>query len=845
MEKSYAHSLDSILESHNLKQGLNDQSVQAQREKYGENRLEAEVSEPLWKKFLAQFNNSMILILMGAALVSFFMDEAIDAIIILSIVFLNALLGLIQEDKAEKSLAALKKLSAPSAKVVRNGQIQSIPADQLVVGDLLTLEAGDIVAADVRLIETHSLQIQEASLTGESVPVEKDAKVVLDENAALADRINMAFGSSHVTYGRGLGLVVSVGMNTEVGQIAKLIQSAKKELTPLQRQLDDLGKILGIAALFGVAILFGIGVWYGRELFELFMTSISLAVAVIPESLPAVATIVLALGVQRLAKQNAIVRNLSSVETLGSANVVCSDKTGTLTQNKMTVVQTYALSLERLNEAAFLCNDARWMDGKWVGDPTETALSEYASLKVEDDLLKQWPRMAEKPFDSNRKRMSTLHHGETKRIYAKGGVDEILSVCTWIEKEGQKTVLTQADIEEIHAQNTHFSSQALRVLAFAYKDDTEIVDDIEQFEKDLVFVGLLGMMDPARPEVIDAISKTKEAGIEVVMITGDHPSTAVAIAQEIGLMNENDRVMTGLELDQMPDDALEKVVKSVAVYARVSPTHKIRIVEAWKKQGAVVAMTGDGVNDAPALKKADIGAAMGVVGTEVAKSASDMVLADDNFATIISAIEEGRRIKDNILKSIAYLLSCNVGELTALMVAMILNWASPLLSIHILWVNLVTDSLPALALGVDPAVQGIMKRKPSLEKNLINRRMTIDIIYQGLMIGVLTLIAFYIGSLSSIKLGQTMAFAVLAFSQLVHSHNLRSTNDSIFTYGFSNRYLLGASLLNAFMMVLVLSVPQLQAIFKLEAMSAVNWLVVLGLSLVPLLVLELVKTFRK
>ena len=845
MEKSYAQSLDSILESHNLKQGLDDQSVQTQREKYGENRLETEVSEPLWKKFLAQFNNSMILILMGAALVSFFMDEAIDAIIILSIVFLNALLGLIQEDKAEKSLAALKKLSAPSAKVIRNGQILSIPADQLVVGDLLTLEAGDIVAADVRLIETHSLQIQEASLTGESVPVEKDAKAVLDENAALADRINMAFGSSHVTYGRGLGLVVSVGMNTEVGQIAQLIQSAKKELTPLQKQLDDLGKILGIAALFGVAILFGIGVWYGRELFELFMTSISLAVAVIPESLPAVATIVLALGVQRLAKRNAIVRNLSSVETLGSATVVCSDKTGTLTQNKMTVVKSYAVSETRLNEAAFLCNDAKLIEGQWVGDPTETALSVYAALKVEDDLPKHWPRIAEKPFDSDRKRMSTLHHGETKRIYAKGGVDEILSVCTWIEKDGQKMVLTEADIEEIHTQNTHYSSQALRVLAFAYKEDTEDVDDIEQFEKDLVFVGLLGMMDPARPEVIEAISKTKEAGIEVVMITGDHPSTAVAIAKEIGLMNENDQVMTGLELDQMPDDALEKIVKSVAVYARVSPTHKIRIVEAWKKQGAVVAMTGDGVNDAPALKKADIGAAMGVVGTEVAKSASDMVLADDNFATIISAIEEGRRIKDNILKSIAYLLSCNVGELTALMAAMILNWASPLLSIHILWVNLVTDSLPALALGVDPAVQGIMKRKPSLEKNLINRRMTIDIVYQGLMIGALTLIAFSIGSSTSTSLGQTMAFAVLAFSQLVHSHNLRSSKDSIFTYGFSNRYLLGATLLNALMMGLVLSVPLLQSIFKLEAMNGSQWLIVLGLSLVPVLVLELVKTFRK
>lgn len=849
MEKHYhwhATELKKVLDIAKEDQGLSQTEALENEAQYGLNRLEEEAKEPWWHKVLNQFKDTMILILIAAALISFFMDEAVDAIIILSIVILNAIIGVIQEDKAEKALDALKELSAPSAKVLRDGQVKVIPSYNVVPFDILLLEAGDVVAADCRLIETISTKIQESSLTGESVPVEKDAHAVLKEDAALGDRINMAYASSMVTYGRATALVTGTGMNTEVGKIAKLLKSAQKEPTPLQKQLDALGKTLGIAAIVAVLLIFAVGLIYGNEPFHLFLTAISLAVAVIPESLPAVATIVLAMGVQRLAKQHAIIRNLSSVETLGSATVICSDKTGTLTQNKMTVLESYGEDKEALALSSYLCNDSRLVDGIWVGDPTETALAEWAikeGIALETD--KKYPRLGEMPFDSNRKRMSTAHTIEGKSlVLVKGGVDEILSISSHILKDGKVVKLNQKHIEEIHVKNTEMATKALRVLAFGQKEINPNKIDSKTFEEQLTFMGLVGMMDPAREEVKEAIKICKEAGIEVVMITGDHKVTAQAIAKEIGMMEDGDKVLTGVELENLSDQELKEAVKTISVYARVSPEHKIRIVEAWNSCGDIVAMTGDGVNDAPALKKADIGTAMGIVGTEVAKGASDMVLTDDNFATIVEAIEEGRRIKDNILKSISYLLSCNVGELMTLMVATFLNWSAPLLPIHILWINLVTDSLPALALGVDPAEKGIMQRKPKIEKNLLTGAMNWRIAYQGLMVGGLTLTAFVMGMRESVIMGQTMAFSVLAFSQLFHAFNLRSFRHSIVSKSEFNKWLLVAALVNAFMMVAVLEIPVLQNIFKLANMDMSHWGIVLGLAFVPIPVVEVMKLLK-
>lgn len=846
MEKNrlwYTESIEELNQITSMTQGLNESEVEEARLVYGLNKLEDEAVEPFWKKLIQQFNNSMILILLGAALISFFMDEAMDALIIFSIVLLNAILGLIQEDKATKALSALKEMSAPSAKVIRDGKTQVIPAYNVVPFDLLVLEAGDVVAADVRLLQTMSTQIQESSLTGESVPVEKDAQVMLSSEAALADRINMAYASSMVTYGRALGLVVATGMQTEVGKIAQLLTHTKSDPTPLQRQLDDLGRFLGYAAVLAVLLIFGVGVAYGHDVFDVFLTSVSLAVAVIPESLPAVATIVLAMGVQRLAKRNAIIRNLSSVETLGMATVICSDKTGTLTQNKMTVMEVVGDDPKQLALAVSACNDAQWLDNAWVGDPTETALKEWAkTIGVEDNLN----RLGERPFDSGRKRMSTLNevHGR-KMVFIKGGVDEVLSICTHYLEHDTMVGLTPDTIKRIQSDNLNLGSKALRVLAVAQKEWTDPRQDETQFEKDACFLGLVGMIDPARPEAKQAIKECKEAGIQVIMITGDHKSTATAIGREIGLLQDHQAVMTGEELERLSDEDLASKVHSIGVFARVSPTHKIRIVDALKKLGEQVAMTGDGVNDAPALKKADIGAAMGKVGTEVAKGAADMVLADDNFATIVHAIEEGRRIKDNILKSISYLLSCNVGELLVLMIATFMNWASPLLPIHILWVNLVTDSLPALALGVDPAQPDLMKQAPRKESRLLTGSMNWRIAYQGVMIGTLTLLGYLYGvNAGSVALGQTMAFSILAFSQMIHAFNIRSFTQSIFKKSPLNKSLLLATLLTALMMVAVLEIPYVHDIFKLVEMDLTQWGIVLGLSMIPLPLVELFKALK-
>jgi Ca2+-transporting ATPase len=851
----YEKTLLDVLSTTDVQNGLSTQEVLDSRTQNGENKLEEGKKKSFIKLFLEQFDDAMILILIVAAVISAFMGEVTDAAIIMAIVILNAVLGILQENKAEKALAALKEMSAPMAKVRRNGQEVIIASKEVVVGDILLLEAGDKVAADVRLVKTSSCQIQESSLTGESVPVDKSADFVLSEKSALGDRKNMAYASSNVTYGRAIGLVTSIGMSTEVGKIASMLNDSTQEETPLQKKLNDLGKALGIGALLAVVLIFAIGVFNQRDILEMFLTSVSLAVAVIPESLPAVATIVMAMGVQRMAKRNAIIRNLSSVETLGGATVICSDKTGTLTQNKMTVTDywiNYESNLNELHKGAFLCNDARLVDGTWVGDPTETALSQWAiQSDLETEVIREsYPRVAEVPFDSGRKKMTTIHQTTDHIIaYVKGGVDEVLSGVTHIAEGESDRLITAQDKQNIQKANEEMGSRALRVLALARRElETMVQDGDVSVENQLTFVGLMGMIDPPREEVKVAIQECRSAGIQAVMITGDHRTTAEAIGRQIGLMKDGDRIVTGVELDQMSDDDLFKEVRHIAVYARVSPEHKMRIIDAWKKQGEIVAMTGDGVNDAPALKKSDIGAAMGIVGTEVAKGAADMVLADDNFATVVHAVEEGRRIRDNIAKAISYLLSCNVGELGVILVATLLNWSAPLLPIHILWINLVTDSLPALALGVDPAQKGIMKRKPNRDTSLLNKGMIYRIVYQGSLIAVLTIIAFLYGSDvnngGSLELGRSMAFCVLAFSQLAHSYNIHSNTRSVFTSFFVNKWLIGSTLINVSMMLAVLFIPGVNTLFKVVPIDIQHWEVVIGLSLMPLLIVEVMKLLK-
>jgi Ca2+-transporting ATPase len=882
MQLFYNHSFNEILAQFAVKatDGLTLEEVKARHEKYGYNQLTAKKKKSFIQVFFAQFKSFMIIILLFAAAISGVVgvmegEGLFDTFVILGILVLNAFIGAYQEKKAESSLEALKNLAAPNTKVLRDGQISEIPTRELVPGDIVILETGAIVPADMRLIEAVNLKVQEAALTGESVPVEKHTDVLPGEDVALGDRLNMAFSSSMITYGRGRGLVTSIGMQTEVGKIADMLQQTVETETPMSRRLEQLGKILGIAALIICAVIFFVGILYGNKVIDMFMTAVSLAVAAIPEGLPAVSTIVLAIGVQRLVKRNAIIRTLPSVETLGSATVICSDKTGTLTQNKMTVVEAYVnhkkdtinrttpaseLNAEenRLLSISVLCADAQIRttpEGKheYTGDPTETALLDfgvrYGMLK--GDLEKQFLRVAEIPFDSERKRMTTVNRmpdGNT-RVNVKGGLDEVLSVCSRIIINGEIRTIEQPDREKINNANSTMADNALRVLAMAYKDLPAAPQRVEigKLENELIFIGLLGMIDPARPEVIDAVAKCRTAGIRPVMITGDHKNTAMAIAHEIGIYQKGDLAITGAELEKLSDEEFTENVDKYAVYARVAPEHKVRIVKAWQKHDQVVAMTGDGVNDAPALKQADIGAAMGIVGTDVAKGAADMVLTDDNFATIVTAVEEGRRIYDNILKAIQFLLSTNVGEIFLLLVTSIFNLGIPLLPIHILWVNLVTDSLPALALSVDPPVDGIMKRKPrSSKKGFMTGGMVWRVMYQGVMIGAIPLVAFLMGlSEGSLMLGQTMAFATLMFAQLIHVRNLHSnTRSSLAISPFKNMPLIGAIVISAALALLVLLVPPIRDAFSLTAMDGKHWLIVVAMSFAPILVVDLFKLLR-
>ena len=860
--------------------GLTASEVKKRLEQYGYNQIESKSGKSFIRMFLEQFRSFMIVVLLVAAAISGIVgvmegEGLLDTYIILGILFVNAIIGAVQEKKAETSLEALKELAAPLSKVLRDGSVTEISTRDLVPGDMVILETGAVIPADIRLTEAVNLKIQESSLTGESVPVDKTSATMSGDDIPLGDRKNMVFSSGMVTYGRGRGVVVATGMNTQVGRIADMLQHAGDTETPMSRRLNQLGRLLGIVALVICALIFGVGVLYGNSVMSMFMTAVSLAVAAIPEGLPAVSTIVLAIGVQRMVKKNAIIRTLPSVETLGGATVICSDKTGTLTQNRMTVVEAYVnhrhdvinrsspgsvLNEEekKLLSISVLCADATMKvneDGKltFTGDPTETALLDFGVLYsvYKDELEKSFPRVAEIPFDSERKRMTTVNRmGEREtRVNVKGGLDEVLSVCDRIVILGEVRSISRDDIEKIREANEKMADSALRVLAMAYRDCHEAPREVTigEMETGLIFAGLLGMIDPARPEVIDAVAKCNTAGIRPVMITGDHRSTALAIAREIGIYREGDVAITGTELEKLSDDELAESVHRFSVYARVAPEHKVRIVKAWQSHGEVVAMTGDGVNDAPALKQADIGAAMGIVGTDVAKGASDMILTDDNFATIVSAVEEGRRIYDNILKVIQYLLSTNVGEIFLILITSIFNMGMPLLPIHILWINLVTDSLPALALSVDPPEKGLMNRKPrSTMKGFMTRGMIWRVMYQGLMIGCIPLVSYIMGLHDGgEELGRMMAFATLMFAQLVHVRNLHSNEKSSFLFNpLNNKTLIGAILVSALIGLIVLLVPPVREAFSLAVMDGEHWIIVILMALAPVPVVELFKLLK-
>lgn len=882
----------------NQEKGLTEEQVAEIRKEKGYNELQAGKKKTLLQRFADQFKDFSIIVLIIAAIVSGIVgvgqgEGITDTIIILIVVIVNAIIGVAQESKAEKSLEALQKLSDHASKVIRNGNLQVIPARELVPGDVVVLDTGDYIPADLRIIEEANLKAQESSLTGESVPVEKTSEVIDDAEIGIGDRKNMLFSSSLVTYGRGKGIVVETGMTTEVGKIAGMINSTEKQETPLQQKLNKLGKTLGIAALAICLLIFVIGLLQGKEVITMFMTAVSLAVAAIPEGLVAVSTIVLAIGVQKMVKRNAIVKRLPAVETLGSSTVICSDKTGTLTQNKMTVQKIFWNNatresenipsdeideeLKRLVYANMLCNDTKIaQDGSLTGDPTETALVDMAfKLDFDPSVYDRMPRVQELPFDSDRKLMTTVNEVDGKYIvYTKGGIDELLKRCSSYEISNEVHQDLDEYVNKIREKNEDMAKEALRVLGCAYKEIDHVPTKVEMqtIENDLIFIGMVGMIDPPRPEAKVAVEKCKTAGIKVVMITGDHKITASAIAKKLGILENENEAITGTELEQMSDDELYENVRKYSVYARVSPEHKVRIVNAWQRQGEIVAMTGDGVNDSPALKKSDIGCAMGIVGTDVAKEAADVILTDDNFATVVSAVEEGRRIYDNILKVIQFLLSSNIGEIVVLFFATLLTplfskWfgitdvsgLEILLPIHILWINLVTDSLPALALAFDPANSDIMQRKPVKPgKGIFTKGMTWRIVYQGVMIGGLTLAAFMIGlattktpingltlDQSKIEVGQTMAFVTLALSELVHVFNVRNNKKSIFKTGiFNNMILIGAIAISALLMFVILFIPALRNIFSIPVLPSENILELVLLVLAPIVIVEIFKLFR-
>lgn len=879
--KYYSESVEEVLaEVKSSAEGLTGEEAAARLAEYGKNKLAEKKKVPLIVRFFKQMADPMILVLIAAAVVSLVTaiinkEGFADVIIIMTVVIINAILGVYQENKAEKAIEALQEMSAATSKVRRDGVVKIIHSEELVPGDVVELEAGDQVPADGRLIECHSLKIEEAALTGESVPVTKQTEAlgqVGERGVPLGDRKNMIYMGSSVSYGRGRAVIVGTGMSTEMGKIADVLAKTSEGETPLQKKLKQLSKILSILVLAICVVIFGFGIgraWIGTgsigltKILEIFMTAISLAVAAIPEGLAAVVTVVLSIGVTNMSKRNAIIRKLTAVETLGCAQIICSDKTGTLTQNKMTVVEHRGADEKLTALAMASCSDSTLDENNVaVGEPTENALVNFAYKlgMPKYDLAREYVRIGEAPFDSMRKMMSTIHEHEGKIVqFTKGAPDIVLSRCTSYLDNGNVLPLTDEKRAEILKDNKEMADKALRVLAAAEKFHDAAPESLEpdDLEKDLIFLGLTGMIDPIRPEVLDAVKECKSAGIRTVMITGDHLDTAVAIAKELGILGENDKAISGMDLELIPDDELMQTIEQYRVYARVQPEHKVRIVNAWKAKGYITAMTGDGVNDAPSIKNADIGVGMGITGTDVTKNVADMVLADDNFATIVGAVSEGRRIYDNIRKAIQFLLSSNMSEVLTVFTATFCGFTI-LKPVHLLWINLITDCFPALALGVEPAEKGIMTKQPrSSRDGIFSGGVGYDIAYQGVLTTILTIVSFYIGewladgaafsffNIADCKDGMTMAFVTMSMAEIFHSINMRSQRGSIFTLKSNNFVLLGAAALSWVLTTAVVFIPGVTDAFGFAQLSITEYLIAMGLAILMIPCVELVKFVQR
>jgi len=838
----------------NINHGLNEDEVKKRQLQYGKNKLQEGKKTSFLIKFISQFNDFMIIILIVSALISAGIayvehsNDYIDSIIIIAIVMINALMGVFQESKAEKSIEALQRLASPNAKVKRNGEIKLVASEEVVPGDIIIIETGSYIPADARLINAYNFKVEESALTGETLPVDKNANIILKENVSLGDMENLIFATTIAVSGHAEAIVTETGMNTKVGKIAQMIISDESPETPLQKKLGEVGKKLGITALVICSLVFAIGLLKKIPVMEIFMTSVGLAVAAIPEGLPTVVTIMLSIGITKMARKNSIIRKLPAVETLGSSTVIASDKTGTLTQNKMQVVEVIGENKNKVLQFGSMCTDCSINNKNEVdGEATEKAIVE-AALKIGEnkfELYETMERINDIPFDSERKMMTTIHKiGNKYRIITKGAPDVLIKRCTKYENHN----ITDTEALHIERQNEQMAARALRVIAIAYKDIDVLPSKIDtNLENELTFCGLIGMIDPPREGVKEAIETCKRAGIKTVMITGDHILTAKAIATDLGILNQGDIAITGRELDKIPEKEFEKNIMQYSVFARVSPEHKVKIVKAFRNQGNVVAMTGDGVNDAPALKSADIGIAMGITGTDVAKNAADMILADDNFVTIIEAVKEGRHIYDNIKKAVHFSIATNVGEIVAIFIGLILGWEAPLVAIQLLWTNLVTDSLPGIALGLEPMEENIMYRKPKKSnESIFADGMWSKIIIEGTMIGILTLFVFSLGNRAyGLDVARTMAFFALSTLELTHSFNIKSEN-SLFKVGiFNNMYLIGAVCIGLVLQIIVMITPGIAQIFGCVPLNIAQWLIVILIAILPIILMEIQKVINE